>query len=321
MPSRIWLPFLCAVCFVHRLSATNVWIDTDPSIGSPIREVDDAFALAAAFHSPEIRIVGISTTYGNAPLPRTTSVAQDLVARFRATGQLTSGGVHEGAKSPRDRLATSATESLSAELRSKRKLTYIALGPLTNLASFLRLHPDRAGQIERVLVVGGRSPETKLAFGPGGVLRVHDANVVKDRAAVRTVLDSKIPVLLLPTQTSAQLILTAKDLRDIGASGPAGTFLFQNSRVWLWFWKDIARLRGGPVFDALAVIAAARPDLLQFEQRFASVTPTGDLVATSNRSPGSRRVSFCTGLKPGTTEFLVRRIRISGRPAKDSTGQ
>ena len=63
-------------------ATTAVWIDTDPAIGAPWREVDDAFALMLAFHSPELRIVGISTSYGNAALPRTTKVARDLVRRL-----------------------------------------------------------------------------------------------------------------------------------------------------------------------------------------------------------------------------------------------
>ena len=61
---------------------TRVWIDTDPSIGPPWREVDDAFALLLAFRSPELKIVGISSTYGNAGVQRTTSVANDLAQRF-----------------------------------------------------------------------------------------------------------------------------------------------------------------------------------------------------------------------------------------------
>jgi len=63
------LAILAAIfCGVHMAAADTVWIDTDVSIGSPIREVDDAYALLLAFHSPEIRIAGISTTYGNALL-------------------------------------------------------------------------------------------------------------------------------------------------------------------------------------------------------------------------------------------------------------
>jgi pyrimidine-specific ribonucleoside hydrolase len=75
------------------------WIDTDPSIGPPWREVDDAFALLLAFRCPELRIVGISTTYGNAPLRRTTAVGRDLVRRFgtRAVGEQM---VFAGAASP-----------------------------------------------------------------------------------------------------------------------------------------------------------------------------------------------------------------------------
>src|SRR5688572_6609634 len=59
-------------------SATRVWIDTDPSIGAPYREVDDGFALVLAFHSPERKIAGLSTTYGNAKVTRATEVARDL---------------------------------------------------------------------------------------------------------------------------------------------------------------------------------------------------------------------------------------------------
>jgi pyrimidine-specific ribonucleoside hydrolase len=122
-----------AVCG-SAFARTNIWIDTDPSLGAPWREVNDAFALMLAFRSPEVRIVGISTTYGNAGVKRTTAVAHDLVRRFGASH------IHPGAESPRDRSRqTSATEALAAALR-KRRLTYVALGPLTNLAAFCRLH-------------------------------------------------------------------------------------------------------------------------------------------------------------------------------------
>ena len=40
--------------FARLAGAETVWIDTDVSIGSPIREVDDAYALVLALRSPEI---------------------------------------------------------------------------------------------------------------------------------------------------------------------------------------------------------------------------------------------------------------------------
>src|SRR5947209_17755294 len=82
--------------------ASAVWIDTHPAIGSPIREVDDGFALVLAFHSPELQIAGISSTYGNAPLRQTTRVARALTADFGAVAGMTPARVFAGASSRAD---------------------------------------------------------------------------------------------------------------------------------------------------------------------------------------------------------------------------
>src|SRR5437762_1871139 len=88
--------------FVRVAAAGTVWIDTDVSIGSPIREVDDAYALVLAFHSPEIQIAGLSTTYGNAPLGHTARAARNLVRRFGRSAGLTVDHVFSGAGSSSD---------------------------------------------------------------------------------------------------------------------------------------------------------------------------------------------------------------------------
>ncbi len=143
-----WL-FLSLICLAHYAQAGTLWIDTDVSIGSPIREVDDAFALVLAFHSPEIRIAGLSTTYGNAPLGQTTRAARDLVERFGQSASLTVDAVFPGAGSASDLGRWSvASDALAAQLQ-KQKATYIALGPLTNLATFLRLHPKLGSCLPR----------------------------------------------------------------------------------------------------------------------------------------------------------------------------
>ena len=89
-------------CGCAQAKGTRVWIDTDPAIGSPFRDVDDAFALILAFHSPELHIAGISTTYGNAGLTRTTLVTRDLVRRFGQGAGITEADVYSGAASAGD---------------------------------------------------------------------------------------------------------------------------------------------------------------------------------------------------------------------------
>lgn len=294
--------------------ATAVWIDSDVSIGSPIREVDDAFALVLAFHSPEIRIAGLSTTYGNAPLGHTGRVAQDLVRRFGGSAGLKITDVYPGARSRSDLgRRTSATEALAAELE-KRKLIYVALGPLTNLATFLQHYPHLASRLERVIFLGGLAPGTTLAFGPNRSFHIHDANVFKDPAAAEAVLRSRVPITLLPVATVSNLQLDAADLRRLEQSGGAANYLARRSRIWLWFWTKIVKEQGGALFDAPAVIATTKPELLSTERRFAAIDPNGNLIVTTRQAKGARSVRYCTALAPATKMFVMR--RLLARPRK-----
>jgi inosine-uridine nucleoside N-ribohydrolase len=292
--------------------ARTIWIDTDPSIGSPIREVDDAYALILALHCRNLEIAGISTSYGNAPISRTTSAARDLISRFGASARLNSRDVFAGARSKSDLgRETPATRALASASQGKQKITYVALGPLTNLATLLILHPNLADRIERIIFVGGKSEGTELRLSPRAPFRIHDANVFKDPAAVVRVLQSKVPIFLVPVETSSRFVLDAAALRELQRSGPAGDYLARHSRFWLWFSTRIARARGGPLFDALAVVAATRPELLSAETRDATVDQSGNLIAARRPRKRSRSVRFCTAFAPATNDFVRQRLQTN----------
>jgi pyrimidine-specific ribonucleoside hydrolase len=300
--------FAAVALFLRGAAAATVWIDTDVSIGSPIREVDDAYALVLALHSPEIQIAGLSTTYGNAPLGHTARVAEDIVRRFGATAGLRVSEIHSGARSASDLgRRTAASDALAATLR-KERVTYIALGPLTNLATFLRLHPGLAPRIERVIFLGGQSPGTSLALRPNGSFRIHDANVFKDPVATAVVLRSKIPLTAIPVATASKLLFDAADLRALEKSGEAGNYLARRSRIWLWFWRNVVKTNGGAVFDTLAVIAATKPRLLVIETRYARMDEKRNLRVTTRRTKGTRPIRYGTGFAPNTKQFVMRRM-------------
>jgi inosine-uridine nucleoside N-ribohydrolase len=299
---------LALLCLAHNAGAERVWIDTDLSIGSPIREVDDAYALVLAFHSPEIQIAALSTTYGNAPLGQATRATLDLVQRFGDSAGIGREDVFAGAKSARTLgERTAASDALAAAL-GKKKLTFIALGPLTNLATFLRLHPGLAERIERVIFLGGQAPGTSLAFGPNRSFRIHDANVFKDPAAVKIVLESKIPIVLVPIDTASRLELYRGDMRALKSSGATGEYLAQRSGIWLWFWTYFVKTKGGPIFDAMAIVPATRPELLTIRKRYAKMDQAGNLIVTSRLTSGARPVRYCTGFAPGTKQLVLRRL-------------
>jgi inosine-uridine nucleoside N-ribohydrolase len=118
----------------------SVWIDTDPAIGEPERDVDDGLALVQAFHSPELDIRGVSVVFGNASLDRGLPIARRLVKQFGPPRLQVFAGAAGAADGVRE---TDASRALAAALR-KEPLTILALGPVTNVAAVLRRHPDLA---------------------------------------------------------------------------------------------------------------------------------------------------------------------------------
>jgi pyrimidine-specific ribonucleoside hydrolase len=307
-----------ALGLTRLVDAGTVWIDTDVSIGSPIREVDDAYALVLALHSPEIRIAGVSTSYGNAPLGHTTRAARELIRQFGDPAHVRPEQVFAGATSAADMgRPTQASEALATALE-KESVTYVALGPLTNLATFLRLHPRSAQKIKRVIFLGGQAQGTTLAFGPRHSFHIHDANVFKDPAAAEAVVRSNIPLILVPIATASELSLDEENLRELERQSDAGNYLARRSKVWLWFWTHFVKTNGGPVFDALAVVAATRPELVSSETRYAKIDETRNLRVTRRQSAaatarrgltsGARRVRYCTDFSPDVKRFVMERL-------------
>ncbi|HEX4630540.1 MAG TPA: nucleoside hydrolase, partial [Chthoniobacterales bacterium] len=284
--------------------ATKVWIDTDVSIGSPFREVDDAFALLLAIHSPNVEIAGISTSYGNASLRATTAAARDLLSKLDPRLE-----VHPGAETGNVfNRETEAGTALAATLRDKPRLTYVALGPLTNLATFQTIHPDLARRIDRVIFLGGTTPGTILRYGSRHAIRVHDANVVKDPAAVARVLRSEIPVTLVPVDTAQQLTVAATDLDAMRGSAP-GNFIQARSRFWLWFWTKFVGTDGAPIFDAAAILTVTQPEQLALETRFATIDSQGNLIVSKSRQAGGRPVLAATTISDRAKAFVTQKLR------------
>ena len=301
---------------------TGVWIDTDPSIGVPLHEADDGFALIQAFHSPELRIRGISTTYGNAGLSTTTRIAREMAARFGGPAGLDAAHVHPGAASPRDLGKLSAAADALRAALDERPLTYLALAPLTNLATLLTLHPEAARRIERVIFVGGRSPGVRFRAGRWNPYEFTDGNFHKDHAAAAILLSVGPPLTLVPVECALQLLLTPRELSRLGRDGgESGRYLATRARLWMNLWRLCFGVGGAVIFDCFAVLAATHPHLLRTERRSAAITrdATGNprdvhLVARPEPGPGpAREATFCREPLPGARDVLMARLLARAR--------
>lgn len=239
----------------QRLEKTRVWIDTDPAMGEPERDVDDGFALLQAFRSPELDIRGVSVVFGNASLEQGLPIAR-RVAREWGPSPL---GVFSGALSAEDRgKETEATHALAEALR-QGPLTILALGPATNVATLLERHPELAKKVVRIVAVAGRRPGQRFTTGTVNVKGHRDFNFELDPEAFRVLLAAKVPLVLTPFEISSKIWIESPDIERLEKGPAAARSLATPARAWLGLWRRLFSVNGFNPFDTLAVGYVASP--------------------------------------------------------------
>ena len=244
----------------------RIWIDTDPACGhGPRSDPDDCFAIHELVTSGSFEIVGISSVFGNAGIDVTDQIARELAEKLSESGHRLPS-IDRGAASPVDGV-TPASSSIAKALAAGR-LTILALGPLTNIASVLKVDPDLSARVEAVVAVMGQRPGHLFHPSEGrgdGVLFGHgpvfsDFNFRKDAEAARLLLSADVPVTLIPYEVAREVLATPEDLDRIAASGPAGEWIANGAKGWLDFWHSKVGLDGFYPFDLVAARYILNPN-------------------------------------------------------------
>ncbi len=236
-------------------SRVPVWIDTDPAIGVPERDVDDGFALIQAFHSPELEIRGVSVVFGNAPLDRGVPIAERLTRAF-GPARLP---VQAGAAGPTELGTGTAASRAMAAAVGREPLTILALGPATNVATLIQRHPELVERITRIIAVAGRRPGERFTTGTTNRKGHRDFNFELDPTAFQVILSSGVPLVLAPFEISSQVWIEAPDIERLAGGPPAARSLAAPARSWLTMWRRLWAVTGFNPFDTLAVGYAASP--------------------------------------------------------------
>jgi inosine-uridine nucleoside N-ribohydrolase len=241
-----------------------VLIDTD--IGD---DIDDAFALGLALRSPELRIVGITTAFGD------TDLRARLVDRYLAAVGRKDIPVGVGVATPHDNVFTQAayasrqpkrrhkdgvTMILNQIERHPGQLTIIAIGPLRNLATAIQRDPATFKKVKRVVLMGG-SVYRGYDDSQNSAVRPPDAewNINRDPKAAQVLLASGVPIYMMPLD-STQVRLRAPERKKIlaGRSHLSRQLKMLYSQ---WVAHTDNHAADPTLFDPVAVTYAIRPDL------------------------------------------------------------
>jgi purine nucleosidase len=189
-----------------RMSNRRFFIDTDTAS-------DDAVAILMALNWPDVHVEGISAVYGNVPLEQASRNARTTVELCRTETPVHEGlhrpllrePVHAeffhgadgmgGMNFPEPRRRAASKEAISEILRAFRdspgEITLVTLGPLTNIATALRIEPRLAEWVRQCYVMGG------AACTVGNITPAAEYNIWCDPEAARIVFHSGMKILMV----------------------------------------------------------------------------------------------------------------------------
>jgi pyrimidine-specific ribonucleoside hydrolase len=306
--------------------ATPVLLDCDPGH-------DDAIALLLALASPELELLGITTTYGNQTLDKTTANALRVLGLVERTDVPVAAGaerplarelfvaahVHgesglDGPVLP-EAHATPVPDDASSFTAAAigaatQPVTIVATGPLTNLARFLAEHGSDG--VARVVVMGG-------AVAEGNFTPAAEFNVWCDPEAAAAVFASGLDVSMMGLDVTHQALLGPAVEERLRSAGRIGSFVADLNVYFTRYHRETYGWDGAPIHDAVAVAHLIRPGLVETRHRNVEVELESDLcrgrtvVDLWNRTDRPPNVHVGVGLDvEAFFDLLVERVGSLG---------
>ena len=275
----------------------RIILDTD--IGT---DVDDVMAVALAAVSPELKVEGITTVYGDVDLRSRMVVkalkllgredipvfagSRDVLLRNREIWWL--GHEGEGLLTEEDK--TLKYESMHAVdfmidtvMNNPGEITLIGIGPFTNFAIALAKEPRVAEAVKQIIIMGGSA-----RLGLNGMDLEHsDHNVSRDPESASLLFRSGAPIVMCGYDVTRQVLVGEKEIQRLEASGtPLNLAMARMMRIWFQYWKrDYTAMN-----DPLCVAMAYNPSLcggrmmnvtVEYDHRH----PTGHTICTLPKTP------------------------------------
>ncbi|MCJ7786375.1 MAG: nucleoside hydrolase [Desulfobacterales bacterium] len=279
--------------------------------------VDDALALILAFHSPELDVKAVTGVNGNVPLEQVFKNIQKVLSLIQPKnkpliakgadrplkgkmiyahsvhGQDGLGGARINREEGKDwwQFYAGPADELIAKMarQDPGEVTLIAIGPLTNLALAVKKNPEGMGKLKDIVIMGG-------AVRTGGNITPYaEFNVFSDPLAAKIVLESGLPITLVPLDVTHRVSLTPRWMEErvnpinnsfsrfaVEATGyDSTTHQFRN--------KELIHLH-----DPLAVGVVIDPDLVKKEKLSLYVkTQKGEYFGKIKEGFGGSNIDVC----------------------------
>jgi len=263
-------------------------IDCDPG-------ADDVMALLYAMKREELDIRGIITVSGNVPIEKVTYNACGVL---KLTGRnipvckgstkplvkkiFTASDVHgESGIGPfslpdgKENLIEMNFIDFYMEklFESDENTTIIALGPMTNIALLIKVHPEAAAKIERIVFMGG-------AYNDGNVTPYAEFNAYVDPEAYKILFDTEIKMVMVGLDATHMSLLKLEEIESLELHTEAGKFM---KDLLTWYCKNVMEVygyEGAHMHDPSAILYVTNPEI------FTSFNSTLDISTSDDFTRG-----------------------------------
>jgi purine nucleosidase/pyrimidine-specific ribonucleoside hydrolase len=278
----------------------RVIIDTDPG-------VDDALALILALRSPELHIMAITVVNGNVDVSQGTQNALRIVemlslkhgppvfkgadrplrrAPFPSVsvhgrdglGEITFMKNRAGKKlypPPRLKPAPRYAPEIICEIVHKHagEIVIVTLGPLTNVALALTIHPGFTRDVKEIVAMGG------AYAAPGNVTPAAEFNFFCDPEAARDVIRSGIPLTLVGLDVTRRARLSRPALLNATQKKTKlNRFLRDSTERVMNFYCEREGYHGCSLHDPLAVMVAIDKSFVGTTRAHVDIEAEGELT-------------------------------------------
>ncbi|WP_024508997.1 nucleoside hydrolase [Bradyrhizobium sp. ARR65] len=238
-----------------------VIIDTD--IGD---DIDDAFAIGLALASPELKILGITSAWGDTAL-RARLLDRLLCDTGRSDIPVAVGVEKHGpgeamfsqarwAARQAEKAHPAAVDFLLEQVRQHPgEITLIGIAPLTNLAAAMERDPATFKKLKRIVIMGG---SIHRGYGDPYAPNPHpdaEYNIARDVAAARAVFNAGVPLTVMPLDAT-QLKLDEMKRQQLFTES---TNLTDDLALLYLQWAEGFRQQTPILYDDVAVAYAIDP--------------------------------------------------------------
>jgi inosine-uridine nucleoside N-ribohydrolase len=271
-----------------RAAPEKIIIDTD--IGD---DIDDAFALALAVKSPELQVLGVTTTFGDTETRA--KIADRFLGEIGRAEIPVLAGKATATKNPMSQrryvesgrlLKASHGDAVDFLLEQIRKypggITLVAIGPLMNVGAAIDKDAATFRKLKRVVLMGG---SIRRGYGDLGytapVPPMPEWNILNDVASAQKLFASGVPLFVMPLD-STQLKMDEVKRAFLFSQGTA---LSDQLAVLYHLWGQ----ETPTLFDPMTLVYMLRPEVCPVKGMHIRVDEKG----FTREDPGASNAQVC----------------------------